>query len=45
MVLCGRVQTYVETAITVLIITAALPLLVFWIYWSLRLMLKKGDRL
>jgi hypothetical protein len=40
-----RVQTFVETAITVVISTAALPLLVYWLYWSLRLMLKKGNRL
>lgn len=45
MVVFGRVQTLIETAITVIISTAALPLLVYWLYWALRLMVKKGDRL
>jgi hypothetical protein len=37
-----RVQTFLETAIIVIISTAAMPLLVYWLYWSVRLMLKKG---
>jgi hypothetical protein len=45
MVVFGRVQTFMETAISVILGLAALPLLVYWIYWTLRLMFKKGDRL
>jgi hypothetical protein len=45
MLVCWRVQTFLETAITVVISTAALPLLVYWGYWSLRLIFKKEDKL
>jgi hypothetical protein len=40
-----RVQTFAEIAIVVTVSTAALPLLVYWVYWCLRLMLKKGKDL
>lgn len=40
-----RVQTFVETAIVITVSTAAFPLLVYWMYWSLRLMLRKGKDL
>jgi hypothetical protein len=42
MVVFWRVQTFVETAIAIAVSTAALPLLVYWLYWSVRLLFKKG---